>query len=130
MHIDKEVKALTTCFNNIQFSPKSGFTFIAHLPNSSSFYFFYSFKSLKLKAMWSKITKGTTLVTNSVFRSTKLFREGSSIMVLFFLQHGALRSYVTDHTAIVTCRNQFRSTQFPRMGPKHRLNLRAFLSTF
>ena len=48
---------------------------------------FYSFKSLKLRAMWSKMTKCTTMVTNSVFMSTRLFRERSSTMVLFFLQH-------------------------------------------
>ena len=64
------------------------------------------------------MTKSTTIVTNNVFRSIRLFREGSSTLVLFFLQHGALRSYVTDHTAIVASRNKLRSTQFPRMGPK------------
>ena len=41
MHIDKEVRALITCFNNIQFSPKSDFAFIAHLPNRSSFSFLF-----------------------------------------------------------------------------------------
>ena len=52
------------------------------------------------------MTKNTTIVTNNVFRSIRLFREGSSTLVLFFLQHGALRSYVTDHTAIVASRNK------------------------
>ena len=69
--------------------------------------------------------KSTTMVTNNVFRSTRLFREGSSTMVLFFLQRGALRSYVIDHTAMVASRNKLRSTQFPRMGPKQRLRLKS-----
>ena len=64
------------------------------------------------------MTKGATMVINDGFRSTRFLMEGSSTMVLFFLQHGALRSYVTDHTAMVAIRNKFRSTQFPRMGPK------------
>ena len=42
------------------------------------------------------MTKGTTMVTNNVFRSTRLFREGSSNMVLFSLQHGALRLLSCD----------------------------------
>ena len=76
---------------------------------------FDSFKSLKLRALRSKISKGTTMVTNNGFRSIRLFLEGSNTMVLFFLQHKALRSYVTDHTAIVAIRNKLRSTQFLRM---------------
>ena len=75
------------------------------------------------------MTKSTTMVTNNVFRSTRPFREGSSTMILFYLQHGALRSYVTDHTTMVTSRNKFRSTQFPR-NLNRCLGLRAFLSTF
>ena len=76
---------------------------------------FDSFKSLKLRALRSKMTKGTTMVKNNGFRSIKLFMEGSSTMVLFFLQHKALKSYVTDYTAMVAIRNKLRSTQFPRM---------------
>ena len=52
------------------------------------------------------MTKGTIMVTNNGFRSTRLFREGSSTMVLFFLQHGALRSYLRDlngSTFVPTC---------------------------
>ena len=86
---------------------------------------FYSFKSLKLRAMWLQMTKGTTMVTNNGFRSTRIFMEGSSTMVLFFLQRGALRSYVTDHTPMVVIRNILRSTKFPRMGPKQRLRLKS-----
>ena len=71
------------------------------------------------------MTKGTTMVTSNRFRSTRIFREGSSTMILFFLQHGALRSYVTDHTIMVAIRNKLRSTQFPRMGPKQRLRLKS-----
>ena len=39
------------------------------------------------------MTKSTTMVTNNVFRSTSLFGEGSSNMVLFSLQLMTLRSY-------------------------------------
>ena len=46
-------------------------------------------------------------------------------MVSFFLQHGALRSYVINHTAMVAIRNKLKSTQFPRMGPKQRLRLKS-----
>ena len=45
------------------------------------------FKSLKLKAKRSQMTKRTTIVTNNVFRSTRLLMEGSNNMVLFSLQH-------------------------------------------
>ena len=47
------------------------------------------------------MTKDTTMVTNNVFRSTMPFEKGSSNMVLFSLQLGTLRSYMTDHTAMV-----------------------------
>ena len=63
------------------------------------------------------MTKSTTMVTNNVFRSTRLFREGSSNIVLFFLQHGILRFYVIDHTIMVASRNKLRSTQIPSMRP-------------
>ena len=86
---------------------------------------FDSFKSLKLRAIRSKMTKDTTMMTNNGFRSTRLFREGSSTMVLIFLRHGPLRSYVTDHTAMVTSRNKLRCTQFSRMKPKQRLRLKS-----
>ena len=46
-------------------------------------------------------------------------------MILIFLQHRALRSYVTDHTATMAIRNKLRSTQFPKMRPKQRLRLKA-----
>ena len=99
--------------------PQNRFCFHSTTFKKLKFLFsFDSFKSSKFRAMRSKMTKGTKMVTNNGFRSTKLFREGSSTMVLFFLQHKALRSYVTDHTAIVAIRNKLRSTQFPRMGPK------------
>ena len=39
MHIDKEIRISKTFFNNLPFSPKSSFAFIAQLPKSSSFYF-------------------------------------------------------------------------------------------
>ena len=119
-------KSINNLFQQHTIFPQIRFCFHSTPSKQLKFLFsFYSFKSLKLRAMWSKMTKGTTMVTNSVFRSTRLFREGSSTMVLIFLPHGALRSYVTDHTAMVACRNQFRSTQFPKMGPKHRLRLKS-----
>ena len=39
MHIDNEVRALTTCFNNLPFSIKSDLACKAQLPRSSSFSF-------------------------------------------------------------------------------------------
>ena len=117
--INHMLQQLTT-FNQTWFSLQS--------TTSIKFKFLFSFdslKRLKLRAMRSKMTKGTTMMTNNGFRSTRLFREGSSTMVLFFLQRGALRSYVTDHTAMVASRNKLRSTQFPRMGPKQRLRLKS-----
>ena len=44
------------------------------------------------------MTKDTTMVTNNVFRSTRLFGKGSSNMVLFPLQLMTLRSYMTNYT--------------------------------
>ena len=53
-------------------------------PKKLKFLFsFDSFKSLKLRAMRSKMTKDTIIVTHNVFRSTSLFRKGFSNMVLF-----------------------------------------------
>ena len=79
---------------------------------------FDSFKSLKLRAMRSKMTKGTTMVTNNVFKSTRLFEKVSSNMVLFSLQLGTLRSYVTDHTAMVASWDKLRSIKNLRLRPK------------
>ena len=79
---------------------------------------FDSFKSLKLRAMRSKMTKDTTMVTNNGFRSTRLFREGSSHMILFSLQLTTLRSYMTNHTTMVASWNKLRSTQNLSLRPK------------
>ena len=46
---------------------------------------FDSFKNMKLRAMRSKMTKNTTMVTNNVFRSIRPFGKGSSNMSLFSL---------------------------------------------
>ena len=51
-------------------------------------------------------------------------------MVLFSLQHGSLRSNMTDHTTMVASRNKFRSTQIPRMIPKQRLWLKSLFLHF
>ena len=120
-------KSINNLFQKHTIFPQIWFCFHSTPSKQLKFLFsFYSFKSLKLRAMWSKMTKGTTMVTNNVFRSIRLFREGSSTMILFFLQHGALRSYETDYTTMVANMNKLRSTQFPRMGPKQRLRLKSF----
>ena len=82
---------------------------------------FDSFKSLKLKTMRSKMTKGTTMVTSNVFRSTRLFGKGSSNTVLFSLQLWTFRSYMTNHTTMVVSWNKLRSIQNLRLRPKQRL---------
>ena len=114
-----------TIFPQIQFSLQSTTS------KKLKFLFsFDSFKSLKLGAMRSKMTKDTTMVTNNEFRSTRFIREGSSTMILFFLQHGTLRSFMTDHITIVASRNKLRSTQLPRMGPKQRLRFKCLSLNF
>ena len=132
MHIDKEVRTLKTFFSNLPFSPQIRFCF--HSTTSKKlkflFFFFNSFKSLKLKAMRSKMTKGTTAMTNNEFMSTRPFREGSSNMILFFLEQGTLRSYVTDHKAMVASWNKFRSIQNLRLRPKRRLKLKSLYLHF
>ena len=67
------------------------------------------------------MTKGTTMVTNNVFRSTKLFGKGSSHMILFSLQLMTLRSYMTNHTTMVASWNKLRSIQNLSLRPKWRL---------
>ena len=47
-------------------------------------------------------------------------------MVLFSLQHGTLRSYATDHTAMVASRNKLRSIQIHRVRPKRSLRIKNF----
>ena len=67
-----------TIFHPIQFSFQS--------ITSKKFKFlfsFYSFKSMKPEAMWSKMTKGTTMVTNDVFRSIRVLGKGSNNKGLF-----------------------------------------------
>ena len=71
------------------------------------------------------MTKGTTMMTNNVFRSTRLFGKGSSNMVLFSLQLWTLRSYMTNHTTMVTSWNKLRSIQNLRLKPKWRLCLKS-----
>ena len=72
------------------------------------------------------MTKSTTMVTNNVFRSTRLFRNGSSHMILFSLQLTTLRSYMTNHTTMVASWNKLRSIQSLRLRPKQRLWLNSF----
>ena len=78
--INHMLQQLTT-FDQIQFSLQSTTS------KKLKFLFsFDSFKSLKLRTMRSKMNKGTTIVTNNGFKSTRLYREGSSNMVLLSLQ--------------------------------------------
>ena len=76
------------------------------------------------------MTKFTTMVTNNVFRSTRLFQKGSNNMIFFYLQLMTLRSYVTNHTTMVASWNKLRSIQNLRLRPNGGFGLRAFLSTF
>ena len=76
------------------------------------------------------MTKGTTMVTNNVFRSTKLFGKGSSHMILFSLQLMTLRSYMTNHTTMVASWNKLRSIQSLKLRPKQDFDLTTFLFTF
>ena len=71
------------------------------------------------------MTKGTTIVTNNMFKSTRLFGKGSSNMVLFSLQLMTLRSYMTNYTTIVASCNKLRSIQNLRLRPKWRLWLKS-----
>ena len=110
--INHMLQQLTT-LNQIRFS----------LQNTTSkklkfLFSFDSFKSMKLRAMRSKMTKGTTMVTDNVFRSARLFRKRSNNMILFPLQLMTFRSYMTNHTTIVTSWNKFRSIQNLRLRPK------------
>ena len=69
------------------------------------------------------MTKGTTMLTHNVFRSTRIFGKGSNNMVLFSFQLMTLRSYMTNHTTTVTSWNKLRSIQSFRLRPKQRLRL-------
>ena len=69
------------------------------------------------------MTKGTTMVTYNVFKSTRLFRKGSNNMILFSLQLMTLRSYMTNHTTMVTSWNKLRFIQNLRLRPKQMLRL-------
>ena len=46
------------------------------------------------------MTKSTTMVTDNVFRFTRLFGKRSSNIVLFPLQLMTLRSYMTNYTQL------------------------------
>ena len=115
----QEGKNIKNFFQQLTIFPKIWFCFYNTTFKKLKFLFsFNSFKSLKFRTKMFQITKDTTMVTTNGFRYTKLFREGSSNMVLFSLQHRTLRSYVTDHIIMVASRNKLRSTQFPKMRPK------------
>ena len=113
-----------TIFHQIWFSLQSTI--------SMKFKFLFSFdffKSLILEAMRSKMTKGTTMVTNNVFRSTRLFGKGYNNMVLFS-QLWTLRSYMANHITAVTSWNKLRSIQSLRLRPKWRLWLKSIYLHF
>ena len=71
------------------------------------------------------MTKSTTMVTNNVFRSTRLFGKGSCHMILFSLQLTTLGSYMTNHTTMVAGWNKLKSIQNLRLRPKRRLWLKS-----
>ena len=101
MHIVKEVRTSKKIFNNLPFFPQTWFYFYSTTSEKLKFLFSFDFfKSLKLRAMRSKMTKDTLMVTNNVFRSTRLFEKGSSNMFLFSLLW-TLRSYMANHTTMV-----------------------------
>ena len=86
--------------------PQNWFCFHSTTSKKLKFLFsFDSFKSLKLRGMRSKMTKGTTIVTNNVFKSIRLFEKGSSNMVLFSVHHETLWFYVIDHITMVASLN-------------------------
>ena len=119
-------KSINNLFQQHTIFPKIRFCFHSTPSKQLKFFFsFYSFKSLKLRTMWSKMTKGTIMMTNNVFRSTRPLGKGFRNMGLFSLQLMTLRSYMTNHTTMVASRNKLRSTQFPRMGPKQKLRLKS-----
>ena len=91
---------------------------------------FYSFKSLKLRAMRSKMTKGTTMVMNNGFRSTRPFGKGSSNMGLFSLQLMTLRSYMTITPQWWQVGTNLDPLNSLGWDLNRGLGLRAFLSTF
>ena len=69
--------------------------------------------------------KGTIMVTNNMFRSTRLFGKGSNNMVLLSLQLRTSKSYMTNHTTMVASWNKFRSIQNFRSRPKWKLWLKS-----
>ena len=76
------------------------------------------------------MNKNTTMMTNNVFRSIRPFREGSSNIVLFSLQHGTLRSNMTHHTTMVASRNKLRYIQNFWLRPKQRFWLKSLSNHF
>ena len=66
------------------------------------------------------MTKGTTMVTHNVFRSTRLFGKGSCHMILFSLKLTTLVSYMTNHTTMVAGWNKLKSIQNLSLRPKQR----------
>ena len=74
-------KSINNLFQQHTIFPQIRFCFHSTPSKQLKFLFsFDSFKSLKLRAMRSQMTKGTTMVTNNVFRSTRPFGKGSSNM--------------------------------------------------
>ena len=95
-------KNIKNFFQQLTIFPQNQFCFHSTTSKKLKFLFsFDSFKSLKLGAIRFKMTKGTTMVTNNVFRSTRLFGKGSNNTVLFSLQIRTLRSYMTNQTTMV-----------------------------
>ena len=114
-------KNIRNFFQQLIIFPQNRFSLQSTTSKKLKFLFSFDFfKGLKLRAMRSKMTKGTTMVTNNVFRSTRLFKKGSSNMVLFS-QLWTLRSYMANHTTMMTSWNKLKSIQNLRLRPKWRL---------
>ena len=70
-------KNIKNFFQKLTIFPQNRFSFHSTTSKKLKFLFFSdSFKSLKLRAMRSQMTKDTIMVTNNVFRPTRLFGKG------------------------------------------------------
>ena len=76
------------------------------------------------------MTKSTTMVTDNVFRFTRLFGKRSSNIVLFPLQLMTLRSYMTNYTQLWQVETNLDPSKTLVWDLNRGFDLIAFLSTF
>ena len=91
-------KNIKTFFQKLTIFPQNRFSF--HSTTSKKLKFLFSFdffKSLKLRAMRSQMTKGTTMVTNNVFRPTRLFGKGQQHGFVLFSTYDIEVLYEQSH---------------------------------